>query len=111
MKESHKRQEVKTEVTTKEEPKVMEEIKNHQVEDNEGVLLFPGLIRGDSLFRSIEAQLPMLPGNSIFSNFPTEELFQNNGLVLSRQPSLTIKPLILYQEDRVPTDKREERKT
>jgi hypothetical protein len=87
----------------------MEEIKNHKVRDNESVLMFPELIRGDSLFRSIEAQLPMLPGNSIFSNFATEELSQNSGLVLSRQPSLTIKPLILYQEERLSNDKRESR--
>lgn len=98
-----------------EEAKVLDEPRGHGAEDHENALAFPALVHGDSLF-PIESQLPMINASSIFSNFSPEEyrvyggneLFQNGGLTLSRQTSLIVKPPILYQEERVASDKRDE---
>lgn len=61
---------------------------------------FSALARGDSLFRSIEAQLPLMQFNSVFSNIGPDELLQNNALALSRQESITGRPLTLQQEEK-----------
>lgn len=84
---------------------------HNQVEDVEEQSVFPVMSPADSLFHSSDTQLPLLKNSSIFSNFPSDELFFNNEPAFSRQGSLFVKPLILYQEERVPNDKRDEGKS
>lgn len=95
--------------------KPMEDPRNHPLEETEGMPMFPGLLRGDSLFQSMDSQLPMYNANSVFSNISPDEfegaLFHNGGLALSRQASLALRPHILYREERVPNDKKEEKKS
>ena len=73
------------------------ELQNPILEDG---LSFPSLIHGDSVFRSMDFQLPLLHGNSTFSNFGQDDGIQNNGLSLSRQASITGRPLTLQQDGR-----------
>ena len=80
--------------TTPHEPRNVED----EFQFAEDGLGFSSLLRGDSLFRSIEAQLSLAQANSIFSNISPDELFQSNAL--SRQPSITGRPLVLQQEEK-----------
>lgn len=57
---------------------------------------FPELVPFDSASQPLEAQLPLMSMNSVFSNLAPDELLQNTGL--SRQTS-TAKPSTLYAED------------
>lgn len=86
--------------------KGVEELHGDGAEDLGAALGFPELVRGDSLFRAVDFQLPLVKDSSIFSNIPPDEWMQG-GLTLSRQPS--IKPLAMYQEERVSNDYQDER--
>lgn len=63
-------------------------------------LSFPGLSRGNSMFRSIDSQAPLLQLNSVYSNFGSDDLYQsNNGI--SRQPSTFGKQLSFNSDDKI----------
>ncbi len=66
-----------------------------QPEESDVPLMLPGLMHGDSISRSLDFPLPLLRGDSLFSNITPEELLQGNNLLggMSRQPSITGRPL------------------
>lgn len=66
------------------------------VEENDDDYDFPDLVQFDSTSQPLDAQLPLMSMNSVFSNIAPDELLQNSSL--SRQTS-TAKPSALYAED------------
>ena len=73
----------------------------NQIPQEEPEVRIPELMRIDSLNRAMDFPLPMMRGDSIFSNVTPEELLQGNNILggLSRQASVANRPPAYHSED------------